>query len=206
MKGICFKEPLFLATIEGRKTQTRRVMKPQPSMYRQTVGKLLGMFNINPSALRGEMKPRYKVGEVVYLKEPYASSYNEETDKWEPIYKYGGPHYFDIDGGSVKWKSKLWMPETKARYFIRITDVRAERLQDISDEDCCREGIVLRPECEQSAIVFGLFLEGGHVSNLGSTPREAYGALIDAINGKGTWDSNPFVWVYEYESYQMDVK
>ena len=86
------------------------------------------------------------------------------------------------------------MPAKYARYFIEILDVRCEQLQDISDKDCLREGIV----------------KGGHPLAGGvpawyvldrcfeNSPQEAYSALIDEINGKKVWESNPYVWVYDF--------
>jgi len=72
--------------------------------------------------------------------------------------------------------------------------VRCERLQDISDEDCLQEGIAKR-----KWDVWGLNIGGEHVTNIGKTPQLAFEYLIDKINGKGTWESNPYVWVYDYK-------
>lgn len=85
--------------------------------------------------------------------------------------------------------NKMFMPEWAARTFIKITGAECERLQDISDEDCFREGIY-----DDGA---GYVYEPNGIAY--STPREAYAAEIDMINGKGTWDSNPYVWSYYYK-------
>ena len=85
---------------------------------------------------------------------------------------------------------------------IRITDIRAERLQKISDEDCIAEGIREQyfysgeeePEFEGYS-----YYAKNVLKPLFCTPREAYAALIDKISGKGTWTSNPYVFVYEFE-------
>lgn len=85
---------------------------------------------------------------------------------------------------------------------IRITDIRAERLQEISDEDCIAEGIREQyfysgeeePEFEGYS-----YYAKNVLKPLFCTPREAYAALIDKISGKGTWASNPYVFVYEFE-------
>lgn len=81
---------------------------------------------------------------------------------------------------------------------IRITAVRVERLQDISDEDCLKEGISpMIVGCEY--YVFTLIdTEKGRFLDY-KTPREAYAALIDKVSGKGTWESNPYVFVYDFE-------
>lgn len=84
---------------------------------------------------------------------------------------------------------------------IRITDVRVERLQDISDEDCIKEGIEkfdafgdpasYRFYDRKKCIIYP--------KKWCVSPREAYAALIDKVSGKGTWDSNPYVFVYDFE-------
>jgi hypothetical protein len=167
MKGILFTEPLFHKVVNGTKTQTRRVMKPQP---------------IDPITKENQIlyKPRYKSGETLYLKEPYfISAYGEL------VYKYGN------DWENIEWKNKLFMPESYARYFIEITGVRCERLQDISDEDCMKEGILSYGGGQWYAI--------GEDGDIYSTPQAAYADLIDKINGKGTWERNQFVWVYDFK-------
>ena len=88
------------------------------------------------------------------------------------------------------------MPQSAARYFIKITDVRVEHLQEITEEDCIKEGIESFTKDER---VFKYGLEGWVWSDMPRSPIEAYAALIDQINGKGTWESNPFVFVYDYE-------
>lgn len=187
MKGICFKEPLFRATIEGGKTQTRRIMEPQPDGNFN--GKnCFGVFQNSNFGNPVAVKPRYKVGEVLYLKEPY----NDEASQYRTLYK------FDNDVGNAGkgfWKNKLFMSEEAARYFIRITGVRGERLQDISEEDCIKEGI----RHDEANPGYTGWYTGTLIR---STPQAAYAALIDQINGRGTWDSNSWVWVYDYELYE----
>lgn len=87
---------------------------------------------------------------------------------------------------------------------IRITDVRVERLQDITYEDCLAEGVELNPrQYEYDGLKLYFVRNLGHWRMFGcdnfKIPREAYAALIDRISGKGTWQSNPYVFVYEFE-------
>jgi hypothetical protein len=95
------------------------------------------------------------------------------------------------------------MPVEYARYFIEITGVKAERLQDISDEDCLKVGIVKDFIIPAWAIgehyVATYYYEGIGRFDGWDTPREAYAALIDEINGQGTWRSNPWMWVYDFK-------
>lgn len=228
MKGICFKEPLFLLTVQGIKTQTRRIIKPQPEEYLALAeegnydncdvsytNKFTKADWIDDSC--NFFRPSYKVGETVYLKEPYQHAVAFEDDGYG--YFYGTENIEDFskdfswfknrtedDKNWIKGRikhgekkmNKLFMPEVAARYFIKITAVRAERLQDISDADCIKEGINGCDYGGMQCVVYGLE-KGLFFDELGSTPTKAYAALIDSINGKGTWDNNPFVWVYDYE-------
>lgn len=195
MRGIIFTENNFLLTIDGIKKQTRRIMKPQPEYFRLVGTSLTNCMN-TPFGDKGIITPRYKVGETVYLKEPYY-----EWDEWDHedgqfSYRFNNPEKI-----VPFWENKLFMPKSAARYFIKITAVRAERLQDISDEDCIKEGVL-----EEFPEAYGMD------SNLKSywrcpdgmsmewfeTPQQAYAFLFDTINGKGTWNLNPFVWVIDY--------
>lgn len=173
MKGICFVEPLFNKVIREGKTQTRRIAIN--SKVDLSLAERLKLLS----------KARYRVGEVIYLKEPYCDDLVID----EIFYKYDNLQDKMNLGISI-WKNKLFMPESAARYFIKITKVSLERLQRISEEDCIKEGIkkvstynYRNPIIKRKA--FG-------------APQEAYADLIDSINGIGTWDKNPYVYVYDF--------
>ena len=203
MKGICFKEELFNAVIEGRKTQTRRIIVEVEKLgnieVRAYKDGTFGTF-VNSVLHSVNLKPRYIVGDTVYLKEPY---YESNLMKKTIEYKYNSDLPSDVIK-RAKWANKLFMPERYARYFIKITSVRCERLQEISDEDCLKEGIeevfgrmnnngvlnAIEPNYEV------LYTNGFDTHN---SKKKAYAALIDKINGKNTWQSNPFVFVYDFE-------
>ena len=195
MNGIMFTEPLFHAVIEGRKTQTRRIIKPQPDdeglhdhtkfpMSFHPSYNMVGFWGtVEETGESKQFNPRYKLGDTVYLKEPYY-----EFDLETILYKYRGDFVGDAHDSqkNMVWENKLFMPAKYARYFIEITGVYVERLQDISDEDCLREGILLSDIDKPPHYDF-------------DTPQEAYAALINNINGEGTWDRNPYVWVYDFK-------
>lgn len=221
MKGICFKEPLFHLTVQGIKKQTRRIMKPQPQPEYYKIGgeypahQLLcseadaqwtflrspktgiACFMCDAAKLYNGNGARYKVGEILYLKEPY--QYVGEPDAGIK-YKYDRDEHISIAVGDF-WKNKLFMPEKYARYFIIITDVRAERLQDISEEDCIKEGIKIGRCGNENRWMKAFYIPGDNQPY--STARTAYAELIYSINGAGTWESNPFVYVYDYELYKQ---
>ena len=176
MKGIMFKPDMIQAIVEGRKIQTRRVIKPQP---------IAMPVNIT------HWGNRYQVGGTVYIKEAwqvcgltpdgYSGGYEagyplESIPKTKPDFRYA--LFYALNGDEGPFRSPLFMPEWAARYFLKILAVRAERLQEITEEDAIKEGID------------GDFQE---------YPRLAFSGLWDSINPKHPWESNPWVWVYEFE-------
>lgn len=219
-KGICFTEPLFHKVLKGEKTQTRRIINPEPIIKNDWFIREIEGWKNSPFGVVSKysdceperfeimqlLKPKYKVGEIVYLKEPYIlyqEEYQESKTSQSGIqyaYKFGNHLSIEeITGKSdSKWKNKLFMPESAARYFIEITAVRAERLQDISEEDCMKEGIEYSPEAVPVGYPFGVEFPYNNGFHNYTTAKEAYAALINKINGKGTWEKNPFVWVYDF--------
>ncbi len=126
--------------------------------------------------------PKYKVGEVVAVAQAY-----KDTCWTSPVLRLK-----DKPG----WSNKMFVYAGLMPHQIRITGVRVERLQDISDEDCLREGIL--EDCP--GVQYSFPTEIGYCCQYPfSTPRDAFAALIDKVSGKGTWESNPWVFVYEFE-------
>lgn len=218
MKGICFKEPLFHKVVKGEKTQTRRIINHFGN--KEHYGQLLCHWGLSRPPFLNEndewrwelqtdvddsgtfpIKPKYKVGEIVYLKEPYLYADDNEEKCIRPYYKFSTADVLQLKvmGVDIKWKNKLFMPESAARYFVEITGVRAEKLKDISDEDCMKEGIQRNPEAIPIGYPFGIKFSYNNGYYNYTTPQEAYAALINEINGKGTWEKNPWVWVYDFE-------
>jgi len=186
MKPIIFSTPMVQAILEGRKTMTRRVVKPQPKVCKEVSsikrhsnpacknwlaetnnGGTIGIVNI---------KSKYEPGDILWVRETWNQdpiSYLYKAD-YGLIYKY------------QTWKPSIYMPRAAARIFLRVTDVRVERLQDISEADALNEGC-----------------DGEIAGTISIKPIEEYKALWDSINGKRggayKWDSNPWVWVIEFE-------
>jgi hypothetical protein len=138
----------------------------------------------------GEHKPRYRVGETVYVKEMW---YPAKYSDWEYGVKYKGsndihkleknqPEWEKYYDKPPLWKNKMFMPEWASRCKLEITGVGAERLQDISAEDAIKEGVSTN------------LREHDAVCDL----RAKFSNLIDRINGVGAWDSNHWCWVYEF--------
>ena len=138
--------------------------------------------------------PKYKVGEVVAIAQCYADLGFDCT----PIIGMdeNGMPEFASEAGMY---NKMFVRADLMPNRIRITNVRMERLNDISESDCRAEGIdYVNGYSESYFFGFGVKTDKGWIK-LGNTPREAYAALIDRISGKGTWESNPYVFVYDFE-------
>lgn len=210
MKKIMFNDKYGLtqAVLDDRKTQTRRVIKCPREFkgewvagfnihIRQSDKKVVGwpcMYDADEREFdEGEILPRYKVGEIVAVAQSYADIGIEPFAFCE-----------------AAWRNKMFVKAELMPYQIKITNVRIQRLQDISDEDFLAEGVV--------KIVHSIptkapqYITGYYPSmslkeaadKLGwgrsySTPQYAYADLIDKVSGEGTWESNPWVWVYEFE-------
>ncbi len=138
---------------------------------------------------------RYKVGEVVAVAQSYEMIRNCMT--------IGDPLLPEWTASSAGWRNKMFVKAELMPHRIRIAGVRAERLQDISDEDCIKEGIY-KDECTTYFNGYGFeleHLEKGLVlaKRWYDTPRQSFAALIDKVSGRGTWASNPWVVAYEFE-------
>jgi len=180
MKKIMFdnKYGLTKAVLEGRKTMTRRTVPEK--LVKAIEGGVPGF---------AVMESKYKVGEVVAIAQAY-----KDTCWTSPVLRLK-----DEPG----WSNKMFVYAGLMPHQIRITNVRVERLQDISDEDCMKEGIYETvnhsfgyPPSEALRTFRTKIYERYDAF---SCPRNAFAALINKISGKGTFESNPWVFVYEFE-------
>lgn len=197
MKKILFNDKFLLtqAVLDGRKTQTRRIV-PE-SIFQSSYDIDDDKRKIWIEDMYGDWhdvrKSKYcfKVGEVVAV----AQAYREIA---HPNDGFLDDRYEVKDEYAAGWSNKLFVRAALMRHFIRITDVRVERLQDISEDDCLAEGVL---HSDKYAMPYGIpdSKAPNGVDFYYSTPREAYAALIDKISGKGTFESNPYVFVYEFE-------
>ncbi len=186
---------LTKAVLEGRKTQTRRIAHITQHQFELLTG-------VHPKAPKEliqsilDTTSRFKVGEIVAVAQSMCDVYAEYD------MKYSGKDTKDLMkkfGGSACFNNKMFVKASEMPHQIRITNVRIQRLQDISYEDCIKEGI--RKDVRYSFIENVKQSDGDNLAfscNFNS-PREAYAALIDKVSGKGTWHSNPFVFVYDFE-------
>lgn len=189
MKKIMFKDRFGLtqAVLEGRKTQTRRICKEQIWAHSDIVSAENGIYHFE--------SPKYKVGEVVAVAQKYKDVFESSQDETLELLD------LRLNKG---WNNKMCVRPDLMPHQIRITDVRVERLQDISDEDCIKEGVELNTrqyeyDGTRYYCVRGLGYWRGFGCTNFHTPREAFAALIDKVSGKGTWERNPYVFVYDFE-------
>lgn len=201
MKKIMFNDRYGLtqAVLEGRKTQTRRI-----AFKRDMEPLMQGITSEYLIAVRS----RYKLGETIAIAQKY-----DDLVKDDEFYRLCGIHGMPLE--CIKYEkgctNKMFVRADLMPHHIRITRIRVERLQDISVKDCLAEGIChtdikgalwgvapIKGEgptgtCENHSVF------GRGPWHMYSSVRRAYAALIDRISGKGTWDSYPYVFVYDFE-------
>lgn len=201
MKKIMFNDRYGLtqAVLEGRKTQTRRIA------FKRDMEPL--MQGITSEYLIAVRSP-YKLGETIAIAQKY-----DDLIKDDEFYRLCGIHGMPLE--CIKYEkgctNKMFVRADLMPHHIRIIRIRVERLQDISVKDCLAEGIChtdikgalwgvapIKGEgptgtCENHSVF------GRGPWHMYSSVRRAYAALIDRISGKGTWDSNPYVFVYDFE-------
>lgn len=191
------KYGLTQAVLDGRKTMTRRLV-PQKVINNSKVYAQLGQRGGNIHDARIEYivhQSPYKIGEVVAIAQSYRKIEKE-------IEKEGYP--LDLKREKricAGYTNKMFVRAEDMPHHIKITNIRVEHLQDISDEDCLREGVRLWEDAdsEYKSNPLGKLYEIVGRWDGYKSPREAFAALIDKVSGKGTWESNPLVWVYEFE-------
>ena len=203
MQKIVFNDRYGLtdAVIEGRKTMTRRLVSDRLweiwTNYDDFCNSVIGGIARGGTSVSREYyrecdffkdKCRYKVGEIVAVAQSYYNAFSSKCD----IPVYGADR-------TPVWLNKLFVRADLMPHQIRITGIRCERLQDISDEDCFREGIIESWYESTDTTTYGYADEKKGTAVEFDTPRKAFASLIDRVSGKGTWASNPWVVAYEFE-------
>ena len=189
MKKILFSDKFGLteAVLSGRKTQTRRLI-PDCTGVRESPFVLSGLEDNHGY----ELKPKYKIGEIVTIAQSYkdagVNSLPEEDDEF-------GCYDFPAEQTNG-WNNKMFVRADLMPHQIRITNVRVERLQDISDEDCLKEGLEYCKATNSYDLTSKI---GFRFCFHADSAREAYALLIDKVSGKGTFEKNPYVFVYDFE-------
>lgn len=196
MKKIMFNDEFRLtqAVLDDLKTMTRRIIKLDK----------LGEYNFD-NALKQEWGrksieayinnyARYKVGEVIAIAQSY-----------ETVFHSGNcPNDFFVDSSTINkkycgagFKNKMFVKADLMPHHIEITGIKVERLQEISDEDCLKEGIIHAYTDNDGIKRYHTpHTKRGYLST--DIPQQAFEFLINKVSGKGTWERNPFVFCYEF--------
>ncbi len=177
----CDKYGLTQAVLDGRKTQTRRIayngIVKDPNIGYGLEGSEKDKC-VLCSGCMIVAKSTYHVGEEIAIAQRYSECFRAVCRE-----------------NSEGWNNKMFVKADLMPHRIKITNIRVERLHDISDEDCLKEGI---DRCEKE---WGYWQGDNGFLNFYAfdTIKEAFAALIDKVSGKGTWDSDPYVFVYDFE-------
>jgi hypothetical protein len=218
-RPILFSGPMVRAILEGRKTQTRRVLKPSAYLRRYNDERRLNLsgaqlLDAEAHAARvnigqGLPSPYGAPGDTLWVRETWCRKITSDGEF------FGGYHYaadgeevFAADGDGYlevtkrgefrsPWRPSIHMPRDASRLSLRIKSVRVERLQEISEEDAQAEGLSgPMIDAEMDAIV----------NQIGLAPSKAFRALWESLNAKShPWASNPWVWVVEFERVAQEA-
>lgn len=210
-KPILFSGPMVRAILEGRKTQTRRIVRPQPNVVHGKTKTHLITNNIFRDGRPGIVIP-YPVGTTLWVRETWAYATGPRRDEPDTPEHYGFVYREEWDRLRPNcpldgcWKPSIFMPRMASRISLRVTDVRVERLQDVTEEDAIAEGV--ESEVPGCSSVYWNYLD-----NLwdGAFPNDhearcSFQTLWDSLNAKRgyPWASNPWVWVYTFKRLEAD--
>ncbi|ELH1551802.1 TPA: hypothetical protein ACKP9T_002295 [Pseudomonas aeruginosa] len=218
-RPILFSGPMVRAILEGRKTVTRRVMKPQPDFLGSMVDPNTPFKTLDAGLHARITCPYGEPGDRLWVRETWtdvnmcgapALAYRADEDirdlMEEPgflddrgAFNYDDPRvkpypfacwYAELD--QARWRPSIHMPRWASRILLEITAVRVERLQDISEEQALAEGVRGEPcdHARQACADIGCW---------GDTAKGAFGFLWESLNGEGSWAANPWVWVVEFK-------
>lgn len=248
-KPVLFNTAMVQAILDGRKTVTRRIVKPHREAIIENVwldkndGEVVVVYNDNNRiGEKGYIKTKYQVGDVLWVRETWAKIEDFENnfgfdidDGLKYLFKCddNGKAHNSVDASVKRWRPSIHMPKEAARIFLKVTDVRVERLQGITWEQCLKEGIEHDDISESPDLIcnFCHYEESQQgVKNYGSGPvfcSDGCGCedakiiyeddCIYAFQGlwnstvhkkhfeKLGWDANPWVWVIEFERCENAV-
>jgi hypothetical protein len=202
-RPILFSSPMVRALLAGRKTMTRRVLKPQPVF--QHGGAVFDAAGgqedyIEPHWLE-EPKPSYAPGDLMWVRETFVNAEANGQPTGNVVYRAdatdkSGMRWGSITPGDpekeVRWKSPIHMPRWASRLTLRITSVKVERLQEISEADAIAEGIERAETAEY-------WRDYSRDPLTCESPRQSFETLWASIHGPGSWEDNPWVAACTFE-------
>jgi hypothetical protein len=195
-RPILFSAPMVRAILAGQKTQTRRALAPD--LFISSGGAVVRMASAGPATtgIREAHCPYWRQpGDRLWVREAWAWSGDGAIPAFDRVRK--GEVWFRADpertSPGIRWRPSIHMPRWASRITLEVTGVRVERLQDISEADAQAEGVTPKwePGCS------GRLMEA--LGGFSFRPAaSAYADLWEQINGPGSWDANPWVWVVEF--------
>ncbi|MFA5528311.1 MAG: hypothetical protein WC996_06805 [Peptostreptococcales bacterium] len=205
-KPILFNTEMVQAILEGRKTVTRRIIKPQPNNIEMLNGVfsngLLKIFYDFDEEIN--IKAPYEVGDILYVRETwYYENHMHDLIAGEPdlpngeyshryVYRASSPDYpVNVGVGKHGWMPSIHMPKIAARIFLKVTYIRVERLQGITEGQAYKEGTTL-PSPRANYVNSFISLWDGTIKK---QDLDKYG-----------WEANPWVWIIEFEKKEREEK
>jgi hypothetical protein len=221
-RPILFSTPMVKAILEGRKTQTRRILKANfhPDTFRvtlmDTTDGVIAIPRDDSDRMLGERVkcPYGKIGDRLWVRETWGDvtgAFQDADELRNVAFKadesvwncYGQMVYLEqlYQSGIYvdKWRPSIFMPKFAARLWLEITNVRVERLQDISEADAQAEGCRNKSDVIGSEHVSGYWGNGQPSAYSRYAYKTTFQLLWYSINGQESWDANPFVWVIEFK-------
>lgn len=206
-RPILFSGPMVRAILEHRKTQTRRVVKPRPHSATNAMadgdwwphrGRSYNLGHKSKSFAKdvGALCPCGTPGDRLWVRETWACL---DPERRTPVLYRAS----ESPLREYVWRPSIHMPRWASRITLDVTDVRVERLQDITEEDAKAEGV------EQTSDGWWRLPDEARLpgeNDCASHPRAAFSALWESINGKGSWAANPWVWVISFNRIEADAK
>ena len=219
IKPILFNTDMVRAIMDGRKNCTRRIVKPQPDekhtyplgfVTDSTEKKEVGCFEFGINEYGGSIqyaKPQYQPGDILYVRETWGYPISLNTDK-QYVFRADKIAESGFKNDSHIWHPSIHMPKKAARIWLNVTNVRVERLQDITETQTEEEGFLFTPPClhqtgENYCDIDGPC--GSKIKYCDMSAGELFGKVLwDSTIKKSDidiygWDANPWVWVIEFE-------
>ena len=205
-RPILFSAPMVRAILAGTKTQTRRAMRDQviePGIVRMTRPGCCEIVNEHGISIPGFSCPYGQPGDRMWVRETFAHIYRDNRrpdERRDDDVAYKADHQGLDEYAYGSWKPSIHMPRWASRITLEITGVRVERLQDISEADAISEGI-------ESAYESWRDYRTDPAVNFpcADSPISSYQTLWESINGPGSWEANPWVWVLEFKRIERSA-
>lgn len=211
-RPILFSAPMIRALLDGRKTQTRRVVRwkywdnstpqtpiEQVDQFADIVEGLAENLSGSPVPFCDSKCPYGKPGDRLWVRETFAMPEDVgEGPDGDMYYRATDPGWDDNETG-LRWRPSIHMPRWASRITLEVTGVRVQRLQDMTETDAIDEGAMTLPNRPTYEAECAAERAAGRIKPpLGDSPLKRFATLWEQINGAGSWAANPWVWVITF--------